>query len=252
MTKRAGARRHRVAMFVLNSARPLFRSNPELRQAVNLALTRSQFTGNSATAYLTDQLLPRPVAAHRELHVYPDDRDLARAKALAAGNLRGAKANFYVPDCAGVLACAQFVGLQLKEIGLDVEIRPFAEWTTTSAYLGRLGNPDEPWDIALILWEPDFVDPYAYVNRLLDAREAGGTALAGFEERSYIDPMRRAAGLRGATRERAYAALDLQLTRDAAPIVSAYVMREATLVSGRVGCVLRRPSLVLTTVCLKR
>jgi ABC-type oligopeptide transport system substrate-binding subunit len=241
-----------VAMFVLNSARPLFRNNPDLRQAVNLALPRSQFSASSATAYLTDQLLPRPVGAHRELQVYPDNGDLARANVLAAGNLRGAKANFYVPDCAGVLACAQFVRGQLEQIGLDVEIRPFAEWTTASAYLGRLGNPDEPWDIALILWEPDFVDPYAYVNRLLDAQEAGGTALAGFEERSYTDPMRRAAGLRGATRDRAYAALDLQLTRDAAPIVSTYVMREATLVSGRVGCVLRRPSLVLTTVCLKR
>ena len=36
--------------------------------------------------------------------------------------------------------------------------------------LGRLGNADEPWDMALILWTPDFVDPYAYINRLLDAQ----------------------------------------------------------------------------------
>ena len=75
---------------------------------------------------------------------------------------------------------------QLAEIGLEVEIRPFAEWTTTSAYLGRLGNPDEPWDMALVLWTPDFVDPYAYINRLLDTQDAGGTNLARFDEPEYI------------------------------------------------------------------
>jgi ABC-type oligopeptide transport system substrate-binding subunit len=241
-----------VAMFALNSSRPLFKDNPDLRRAVNLALPRSQFTASPAAAYLTDQLLPRSVAAFRERRVYPDDGDLARATALAAGNLREGKANLYIPACAGVIACAQFVGGQLEQIGLEVEIRPFAEWTTASAYLGRLGDPDEPWDLALILWAPDFVDPYAYVNRLLGGQEAGGTGLAGFDEHRYIDLMRRAAGLRGAARDRAYAALDLELTREAAPIVSTYVMNETTLVSARVGCVLRRPSLVMTTVCLTK
>ena len=241
-----------VAMFALNSSRPLFKGNPDLRRAVNLVLTRSQFIATPAAAYVTDQLLPRSVAAFRERRIYPTDGDPSQAKALAAGNLREAKANLYIPACAGVLACAQFVRAQLEQLGLDVEIKPLAEWTTASAYLGRLGNPDEPWDLALILWAPDFVDPYAYINRLLDSQEAGGTALGGFEERKYIDLMRRAAGFRGPARDRAYAALDLELTRDAAPIASTYVMNETTLVSARVGCVLRRPSLVLTTVCLKR
>ena len=63
--------------------------------------------------------------------------------------------------------------------------------------------------------------------------------------------MRRAARLQGAAREKAYRDLDLQLARDAAPLVPLDVLNEATLVSARVGCVLRRPSLVLTTVCLE-
>ena len=140
----------------------------------------------------------------------------------------------------------------MAEIGLEVEIRPIGEWTTASAYRGRLGDPDEPWDMAFVVWTPDFVDPYSYINRLLDTQDVGGTNLARFDNPEYIGQMRRAASLQGADRSKAYAQLDLQLSRDAAPIVPFLVLNEATLVSARVGCMLLRPSLVLTTVCLKR
>ena len=115
--------------------------------------------------------------------------DPGRAKALAAGNLRGGKVVLYAPDTPLAIGCAQCVSEHLAEIGLEVEIRPIAEWTTASAYRGRLGNPDEPWDMALVLWTPDFVDPYGYINRLLDTQDAGGTNLARFDEPEYIEQM---------------------------------------------------------------
>ena len=120
----------------------------------------------------------------------------------------------------------------------------------TSAGWGIRTSPG----IALIQWTPDFVDPFAYINRLLDGRPAGGTDLARFDEPLYRDLMRKASRLQGAARERAYAELDLRLTRYAAPVVPLYVVSEATLVSKRVPkrCMLLRPALVLTTVCLKR
>jgi peptide/nickel transport system substrate-binding protein len=242
-----------TAMFVLNSSRPLFRDNPKLRRAVNLALDRNAFKSSPALP-LTDQYLPSPVQGFRDRTVYPLGGDLARAKALAAGSLRDRKAVFYVPACVGAIGCVQFVARQLEELGLEVEVRPFPEWTTTSAYLGRLGDPDEPWDLALIQWTPDFVDPFAYINRLLDGRPAGGTDLARFDEPFYRDLMRKASRLQGAARGKAYAELGLRLARDAAPIVPLYVVSEATLVSKRVPkrCMLLRPGLVLTTVCLQR
>ena len=88
-----------------------------------------------------------------------------------------------------------------------------------------------------------------------DGREEAdddGDNLARFDEPVYLDLMRRAARLQGAARERAYAELDLRLTRDVAPLLPIGVLNEATFVSARTGCQLRRPSLVLTTVCLKR
>jgi len=241
-----------VATLVFNSARPLFRRNPALRRAVNVALERSHLINDKSVWKVTDQLLPPGVAGFTDHKIYPPMGDPARAKVLAAGNQRSGKAVFYAPDTPLAISCAQCVSERLAEIGLDVEIRPIGEWTTASAYRGRLGDPDEPWDMAFVVWTPDFVDPYGYINRLLDTQDVGGTNLARFDESEYVGPMRRAASLQGAERTRAYAQLDLQLSRDAAPIVPFLVLNEATLVSARVGCMLLRPSLVLTTACLKR
>jgi len=63
--------------------------------------------------------------------------------------------------------------------------------------------------------------------------------------------MDRAAGLRGRARYTAYGNLDIQLARDAAPIVSYAFAKEPTLVSKRVGCVVLRPRLDLVAACLK-
>jgi peptide/nickel transport system substrate-binding protein len=242
-----------VWMYVLNSTRPLFRNNPKLRQAVNLALNRTGFAISGAEQ-VTDQLLPSLVHGFRDRVIYPLEGDLGRARALAAGNLRGRKAVLYAPDSHQKLGSAQQCAERLRELGLEVEIRPIPEFVTTSAYRGRLGNADEPWDLALVLWTPDFVDASAYINRLLDQQYAGGTNLARFDESTYLERMRRADRLQGTARDNAYARLDLELGRDAAPAVPMGVLNEVTLISARVPseCLLLRPSLVLTTVCLRR
>ena len=67
---------------------------------------------------------------------------------------------------------------------------------------------NEPWDAALIIWTPDFVDPFGYINRLLDGQLAGGTDLARFDEPPFYAQMQQASRLQGAARE-AYAELDL-------------------------------------------
>ena len=239
-----------MAFFVLNSSRPLFKDNPELRRAVNLAVDRFAFIG-PGVLQLTDQYLPPRVAGYQDRQIYPLEGDVARAKALAAGHLRGGKLVLYVPDCPGALACAQVMARQFAQVGLDVELRTLPGHASPAAYLGRLGNPNEPWDAALIIWTPDFVDPFGYINRLLGARDGGGTDLAGFDEGGFQERMRAAARLQGTARAAAYRDLDLELSRDAAPIVPLYVMDDATLVSARAGCLLLRPGLVLTTVCLK-
>jgi peptide/nickel transport system substrate-binding protein len=240
-----------VSMYVLNCSGPLFRNNPQLRRAVNLALDRGRLL-RSGAGDATDQYLAPEVLGFKDRAIYPRP-DLDRARALAAGNLRGGKAILYVPDVLPARGSAQGVQLQLAALGLEIEIRPFGEHATAASYLGRLGDPDVPWDLALVLWAPDFVDPAAYINRLLDGQHAGGTNLARFDESPFNALMRQASRLRGAARAKAYAELDLRLARDSAPLLPVAVLNEATVLSARVPkrCMLLRPGLVLTTVCLK-
>jgi hypothetical protein len=66
--------------------------------------------------------------------------------------------------------------------------------------------------------------------------------------------MRQAARLPQASERRlAFGALDVRLARDAAPLAALSVLNEPTFVSERVDrrCVVLRPGLVLTSVCLK-
>ena len=245
-----------LRMLVLNSSRPLFRHNPRLRRAVNFALGRRALAaatgGAQGTGTLTDQHLPPLVPGYRDVRINPLARpDLRRARELARGSTRDGKAVLYVPNFPQPLALAQVAKRQLAEIGLDVDVRPIPYHVTNSAYLGRLGAPGEAWDIALVLWSPDYLDPYAYINRLLDARFIGGTNLARFDSPKYNRLMRAASRLQGSARYRAYGKLDVELARDAAPLVPIEFFDEPTLVSKRVGCIVLRPALDLTAACLK-
>ena len=113
-------------------------------------------------------------------------------------------------------------------------------------------TPGEPWDLAFGLWSPSYIDPYAYINLLFGRRFVGGTNFARFASPRYDRDMRRAARLpQGRLRNDAYAALDVRLARELAPAAAVDVLNEPTLVSSRVGCVVLRPVLDLTAVCLE-
>jgi ABC-type transport system substrate-binding protein len=185
--------------------------------------------------------------------IYPLERpDLTRAKALASGNLRGGKAVLYVNSSSIPMAIGQLVRQQLAEIGLEVEVRGIPIHSASAAYFKKLATPGEPWDIAFGLWSPSYIDPYAYINLLLDRRFVGGTNFARFVSNPYDRQMRHAARLpQGSDRNSAYAALDVRLARDPAPLAAVDVLNEPTLVSKRVGCIVLRPLLDLTAVCLK-
>ena len=229
---------------VFNTSRPLFRDNAPLRRAVNLALDRRQLARvafASRLAYrLTDQYLPPTLPGFTDANIYPLQRaNLARARAVARGNLRGGKAVLYVADAPSRSRRRKAVKQQLAAIGLDVELKPFPP----GALFGRVVLPGEPWDLFLSLWAPDFVDPFQCLNLLFDGQYAGVANLGRFNSPVHNARMRRAGRIQGARRYEAYGAVDVQLARNAAPAAALNFLNEATLVSKRVGCiVLRRRS----------
>jgi peptide/nickel transport system substrate-binding protein len=244
-----------LRMLAFNSSRPLFRNNSRLRQAVNFALNRRALVsaGGPLVSRPTDQYLPAIMPGFKDADVYPLERaDLQRAKALAAGNVRSGKAILYVNTSPLPMAIGQLVRQQLAEIGLDVEVRGIPIHSASAAYFNKLATPGEPWDLAFGLWSPSYLDPFAYINLLLDRRYLGASNFTRFASSAYDRQMRRAARLpQGVDRNSAYAALDVRLARDAAPLAAIDVLNEPTLVSKRVGCIVLRPVLDLTAVCLK-
>jgi ABC-type transport system substrate-binding protein len=233
---------------VLNTSRPLFRNNARLRRAVSFAIDRSALRragGGTLESRLTDQYLPPTMRGFRDADIYPLNKpDLARARALARGHTRSGKAVFYTVETPPYPAFAQSVRRDLAKIGLDVEVKVLP----VPAYFGRLGASG-PYDIGFGPWFADYDDPYSVLNVLFDGRYIGSYNWARFDSPVYNRLLRRAAGLRGAARYRAYGDLDVRLAREAAPIVAIDYVNEPTLVSERVGCV--RPAFDLTAVCLR-
>jgi len=245
-----------LRMFAFNTSRPLFRNNPALRRAVNFALDRQALQailGGPLAGRLTDQYIPPLVPGFRDGDVYPLDRaDLVRARALARGNLRGGRAVLYTTDFT--VAIAQLAKQQLAEIGLEIEVRAIPFHISSTNYLDALTKPGADWDVALVVWTPNVPDAQVYLNLLLETQHIGGTNVAGFTSATYDRELRRAARVPQARqREVAYGSLDVRAARDAAPLAALSVLNEPTFVSERVdpACIVLRPALVLTAVCLR-
>ena len=240
-----------LVYYALNLSRPLFRNNLPLRRAVNFAVDRAAIRGMLGGRYsstLTDQFLPPGLAGFRDARVYR--RSLSTARRLASGHRRGGKAILYTQDVVPLKAAAQVVKRNLARIGIDVELKglPFG------AYRRILADPREPWDIAFTGWFPDYVDPFQYLNVLFDSSFVGVSNFSRFSSPKYDRLLRHAARLRGTARSRAYGRLDVQITRDVAPLVPIGILNATTFVSKRVDprCIVLRPELDLAAVCLKR
>jgi peptide/nickel transport system substrate-binding protein len=234
--------------FVLNTSSPLFRSNLPLRRAVNLAIDRKAFGAGKLGARLTDQVLPPSLPGYQDAKIYPlGGPNLAKARQVARGNLRGGKAVLYVADQPVTLGIGQTLKQQLAPIGLDVDVRGIP----SSALATRLSTPGEPYDMTfLVTPNVDYYDPYAFLNLLFERRFIGRTNWSNLRLSKYDRLLRAASRLRGQARLRSYGRLDIQLAREVAPIATMAYITEPTLVSKRVGCILLRPALDLAAACL--
>lgn len=245
-----------IRMLVFNTGGPLFRSNPSLRRAISFALDRKALEatgGGPVGASLTDQYLPYAMPGFKDAAIYPlDGPDLARARALAEGNLRSGRAVLLTPNFPLPLTTAQMVKRQLEPLGLDVTLDAVPLHIQLRGYFERLLAPDATWDMALILWTPNISHAHSAMKMFLNGRLPGTQTLTRLESESYAQALSKAAGARSAlARARAFGELDVSVARDVAPAAAINVMNEVTFVSDRVGCVVRRPVLDLAVVCLR-
>ena len=228
-----------VAYLALNTQRPLFRDNPALRRAVSYALDRPVLAGLFGLdgAKPSDEYLPPGFPGYEPKHVYPvDGADLATARRLAQGHLRGGHATFLACGSQPCIDRALAVSQALGKMGLRVDVRssPGTSQLTLAAVRGT------KFDITDVITRPDYGDPYALIDKLLDSRairSVGNTNLAYFASPSLNRRIDSAQQLTGIARDRAYGRLGLTVARTQAPLVAYAVLNARVALSRRVGCI---------------
>jgi peptide/nickel transport system substrate-binding protein len=244
-----------VAYLALNTQRPLFEHNPALRRAINYALDRptlARMFGRSG-ARPNDEYLPPGFPGYQAKHVYPiDGPDLATARRLAKGHLRGGHARFLACGSEQCVDRALVVADALRKIGLKVTV-------DTSAGLGQSTLATvrgTRFDIADVITRPDYGDPYALVDKLLDSRvirSVGNTNLSYFDDPRFDRAIDGAQRLTGVARDRAYGRLGLAVASAEAPLAAYAVLNARVFLSARVGCITYQPvyGLDLAGLCLR-
>jgi YVTN family beta-propeller protein len=216
--------------YVLNTHRPLF-ANPRMRQAANYAVDRRALArlGDALQPVPerpTDHYLPPAVPGFRAAHVYPLTGDTAKARQLAGGGTKTAVLyTCNIPPCGEQ---AQIVKTALAEIHVRVLVKAFPPLEL----FARLGRPGEPFDLAFASWGPDYPDPSASLNAILD----NGSIEPTLNDPAYQRRLAAAARLSGPERYLTYGKLDLDLARYAAPFIAFGNPGSEDFFSRRIGC----------------
>lgn len=244
-----------TAYIALNTQRPIFKNNAQLRRALNYAIDRRALLVQAG--YLagkrTDQILPPAMPGFRDAQLYPlGGPDLATARRLAQGHLRDGKIVLYASNRDPAPLYAQVISYNLKQIGLDVETKLFSR----AVQIQKEGTKGEPFDMTIESWLADYADPFDFIDVLLNGsniHEANNNNLSYFDDPAYVKKMNAAARLSGPRRYKAYGDLDVDMSMNAAPWVARANGNNRIFVSKHVGCFTYSGiyGVALNAVCMK-
>jgi YVTN family beta-propeller protein len=214
----------------LNTHRPLF-ANVRLRRSVNYAIDRRALAqlgdGSDPLPELpTDQYLPPGMPGYSNAHTYRLTPDLAKARALTQDKPRTAV--LYTCNYPTCDQQAQIIKNDLAPIGIHVNVKNF-QWF---AVIDRVGRPGEPFDLATFGWIPDYPDPSAMLNPLLDDSSTTPT----LDDPTYQRRLAAVERLTGPNRYLTYGKLAVDLARNAAPLVAYGNPSSSDFFSRRIGC----------------
>jgi peptide/nickel transport system substrate-binding protein len=181
---------------------------------------------------------------YKDWSIYPlggvNTASLAKAKSLANGNLRGGNAIFYAFNSSFGPTVAQVVQYNLKQIGINADIKLFDRVVEHE----KAATRGEPFDIVLEGWGADYPDPYNFINVLLDGTRIQATNNQNesyFNDPTFNKRMAQAAALSGDARLTAYANLDRDLTK-AAPVLGYINTNGRYYISADSGCFVVQPT----------
>jgi peptide/nickel transport system substrate-binding protein len=238
-----------------NHDRPLFKNNAQLKRAVSHALDRPALARQQGllAGARTDQLLPIGMPGYRDWNIYSlKGANVKLGQQLAKGHTRDGKAVMYTFNSSHGPTTAQVVQFNLKQIGIDVEIRMFDRVVGHEKSATR----GEPFDISYDAWNADYPDPSNFLNTLLDGgriQADHNTNTAYFNDPSINKRLAQASRLGGQSRYDAYSLLDRDIIKDKAPLAPFLTVMSRVFVGPNVGCFSYHPvyQTNLAAVCLK-
>jgi YVTN family beta-propeller protein len=234
----------------LNTKRPLF-ARLRMRRAVNYAidrraLARLGFESTPSPPGLTDQYLPPTVAGFRDARIYPSRPDVRAGRRLARGT--HATAVLYSCTTPNCRQHAAIIRKNLEAIGLRVDVQEFP----LGELLTRLRTKGEPFDLAINRSIYAGPDPFFFLNLPIDGTLGFNAGL--FDKPFYNRKLEAAAKVVGLKREVTYGKLDVELAREAAPLVAFAYQTRQDFFSARMGCHVYQPAygMDLAALCLRR
>ena len=247
-----------ILYLAMNHDRRLFggggNGNVRLKKAVNFAIDRQAVLaqGGAYAGVTNDQYMPPTMRGFRNLAIYPRRPNLNQARSLASGQTRGGDGVFYCSNRAPSPARCQVVQANLRNIGLNMDIRLFPR-ATQFELAGRKG---EPFDMTLEGWHMDYFDPYDFIF-LVDGttiRPANNVNFSYFNSPAFNRKITRAKTLVGVERYRAFSNLDHDLVRNGAPLATYASPNDRHYVSARTGCYHYHPVFTwdYAALCLNR
>jgi ABC-type oligopeptide transport system substrate-binding subunit len=231
-----------TSYFALNNNRPAFKGNLSLRKAVNQGVDRPALV--RAGGYLggkrTDQILPPSMTT--DANIYPiKGAAPAAAKKLASGHMPpGNQLTLYTANRGARVIRAQVFQFNMKQIGIDVNVTQFAR----AVQHAKCGTLNEPFDVCDEGWIVDYADPVTFFEPLLlgtNIHDTENTDEAYFNDPKWNKAIVAAGRLTGAARSKAYAALDINITKQAAPWASFLTLTNRDFVSKSTGCYMYHP-----------
>lgn len=213
-----------------------------VRRAINLAVDRTEISRLSGRygGRPTDQVLVAGIPGYHDVQIYPDHPDLARAKALIGR--RRLTLTMYSLTGQPFDDQAVVIAKDLAAIGMHVEVKP----VEFDQLIRLVGNPGNPYDIVSIGWGPDFIDPFDYLDVLLNGNRISAqnnVQWSLFDDPTFDKRLDAAAHLVGARRYAAYGRIDADVMRTAAPLAPLYTANVREFVSSRFGCYTFVPAL---------
>ena len=247
-----------ILYLAMNHDRRLFggggNGNVRLKKAVNYAVDRQAVLaqGGAYAGVTNDQYMPPTMRGFRNLAIYPRRPNLSQARSLASGQTRGGDGVFYCSNRAPSPARCQVVQANLRNIGLNMDIKLFPR--ATQFELG--GRKGEPFDMTLEGWHMDYFDPYDFIF-LVDGttiRPANNVNFSYFNSAAFNRKIARAKTLVGVQRYQAFSSLDHDLVRNAAPLATYASPNDRHYVSARTGCYHYHPVFTwdYAALCLNR